>query len=299
MQTTNPTTDRGGLAFALGAYGIWGLFPLYLMTIRHVPPLEFVGWRVVLTLPVCIVLLLFRSQFGRFLHALGNPRAIGILCASAAIIAVNWLIYVTAVQTGHVFAASLGYYINPLVNVLAGTVFLRERLSRLQWFAVAVAAMGVLVLAWGAHEMLGISMTLAISFAAYGLLRKLAPVESLPGLAIESLILLLPAAGLLVWQSGDAGHLSFGTGLVEDSYLAMAGIVTATPLLLFAAAARRMDYSTLGFVQYLAPTLVFLLGLFLFEERLRTIQLVCFVFIWIAIAIYSFDIYWRRRKVAA
>lgn len=289
----------GGLPYALGAYAIWGLFPLYLMQIHHVPPLEFVGWRVVLTLPVCLVIIVLRRQLGQLLAALRDPKAVGILAASALIIGVNWLVYVTAVQTGHIFAASLGYYINPLVNVLTGTIFLKERLSRTQWFAVAVAGFGVSILAWGAWEMLGISLTLAISFAGYGLLRKLAPVESLPGLAVESFLLLLPATGILAWQVAQTGGLSFGHGTMNDSLLACAGLVTATPLLLFAAAARRMEYSTLGFVQYLAPTLVFLFGLFVFEEELRTVQLVCFLFIWTAVAIYSIDLLTRRKRVVA
>jgi len=294
----NETSDRpSGLPYALGAYTIWGLFPLYLMNIRHVPPLEFVGWRVVLTLPVCLVILVMRRQLGHLLAALRNPRAVRILAASALIIGVNWLVYVTAIQTGHVFAASLGYYINPLVNVLAGTIFLKERLSRTQWFAVAVAAIGVSILAWGAREMLGISLTLAVSFAGYGLLRKLAPVESLPGLTVESFLLLLPASGILAWQIAFAGGLSFGQGAMNDSLLACAGLVTATPLLLFAVAARRMEYSALGFVQYLAPTLVFLFGLFVFDERLRIVQLLCFLFIWTAIAIFSFDLMARRRQM--
>jgi chloramphenicol-sensitive protein RarD len=289
--------DRpSGLPHAIGAYLIWGLLPLYLLLLRDVPAFEFVGWRVVFTVPVCLLLTALLRQWGELRRALASPRTLAVLALSAVLIGGNWLVYVAAIQGGHVLAASLGYYINPLVNVLAGTVFLRERLSRGQWIAVAVAAAGIAPLAWAAGEMLGISLLLAASFAAYGLVRKLAPVGSLPGLTVETALLLAPALAILAWQSDTAGGLSFGLSPVIDVALACSGIVTASALLLFAVAARRMDYSTLGFCQYLAPTLVFLCGLLVFREPLRPIQAACFVAIWTAIAIFSWDLWRRRRK---
>lgn len=294
--TQHAADKPSGLPQALGAYLIWGLIPLYFMLVAHLPPLEFIGWRVLFTVPVCVVIVLLRRQVSEVLKALRDPRLLGLLTLSAVLIGANWLIYVTAIQAGHVLATSLGYYINPLVNVLAGTLFLGERMSRTQWTAVAIATAGVALLAWGARDMLGISLALAVSFCGYGLVRKLTPVGSLPGLTIETLVLVLPAAGIIAWHAGQPGGIHFGHDLKLDALTAGLGIATAIPLLLFAVAARRMDYSTLGFVQYLAPTIVFFLGLFHFREPLKPVQLICFVMIWSAVAIFMWDIWSRRAR---
>lgn len=288
-----------GLPFAIGAYLIWGLLPLYLKLIPSVPPVEFVGWRIVFTVPVCLAIVALRRQGAELLAAMRNLKVLGALMASALLIGGNWLIYIFAVQSNHVLAASLGYYINPLLNVLLGTVFLGERLSRLQWVAVAIAAVGVSVLAWGARDMLFISLSLASSFAFYGLVRKLAPVGSLPGLTIETLLLIVPALGVLAFFAAGPAPLSFGQELDTTLLIAGSGVVTAVPLLMFALAARRMDYSALGFVQFLAPTLQFVLSLTVFGESLRPIQLVAFVLIWGAIGVFTCDLIVKRRAAAA
>ena len=280
---------------ALGAYLIWGLLPLYLRLVHSVPPFEFVGWRIVFTLPLCLLFIALRGQIADLLAALSNLRTMLLLLASALLIGINWVVYIAAIQSGHVFASSLGYYINPLINVLFGTVFLREKLSRLQWAAVAVAAIGVSLLAWNARDMLWISLTLAVSFSAYGLVRKLVPVGSLPGLTIESAVLVLPAIGFIVWQTSGGAQAAVGHDLRQSLLVALSGVLTAVPLLLFAIAARRMDYSTLGFVQFMSPTLVFFLGLFVFGEPLRPVQLACFVLIWAAIALFVWDLLARQR----
>jgi len=286
-----------GLPHAVGAYLIWGLVPLYFALIEQVPAFEFVAWRVIFTLPVCIAIVLVRRQVASVIAALRNPRVVGLLVLSSALVASNWLTYVAAIQTGHVLATSLGYYINPLINVLMGTLFLKERMSRTQWVAVAIAAVGVSLLAWGAREMLGISLVLAASFATYGLVRKLVPVGSLPGLTIETLATYTPAIAYLAWRAASPAGIHFGADWRVDLLLAGTGVVTAIPLLLFAEAARRMNYSTLGFIQFLAPTIVFFLGLFVFHEPLRPVQLVCFVMIWSAAAIFVWDLWSRGRKV--
>ena len=294
--TDNSVSDRpSGLPHAFGAYLIWGMLPVYLRFVHSVPAFEFVGWRLIFTLPVCLLIVALRRQGREVLTALGNPRTLGLLLTSALLIGGNWLLYVTAIQTGHVFASSLGYYINPLVNVLAGTLFLGERLNRRQWVAVGIAAAGVSLLAWDARDMLGIALALAISFSGYGLVRRLTPVGSLPGLTIETMLLLLPAIGIVVWQAQSHGGFPFGRDLQIDLLLPLAGVITAVPLLLFATATKRMDYSTLGFIQYLAPTIVFLLGLFMFHEPLRQVQLACFVLIWAAAALFVWDLLSRRR----
>ena len=295
MQNEPAKTDNSGLIMAFGAYLIWGFLPLYLRLVHWVPPYEFIGWRIIWTLPLCLAVLALRGQMRILLDALRRPRNVALLALSALLIAVNWTIYVIAIQSGHVFAASLGYYINPLVNVLAGTVLLGERLTRRQWLAVGLAALGVSLLAWDAREMLWISLTLAVSFSGYGLVRKLVAVESLPGLTIETLLLLIPAA-LTVWwfaQGPDGSAMTRGPGAA--ALMMAGGAITGIPLLLFAAAARRMDYSSLGMVQFCAPTIVFLLGVFVFGEPLRAVQLACFVLIWSAIAVFVWDILAQRR----
>ena len=292
---TEPTPARpSGLPMALGAYTIWGLLPLYLMLVRQVPPIEFVGWRIIFTLPLCALFIVVRRQWPDLRTALTTPAVMLRLGISAALVGINWLIYIAAIQQGHVFAASLGYYINPLVNVLAGTLFLGEKLSRRQWAAVALAAAGVSLLAWDARDMLWISLSLAVSFSAYGLVRKTTPVGSVPGLTIESLLLLLPAIGIVAWYAGQPAGTAFGRDLSSSLLIALSGVVTAVPLVMFAIAARRMDYSTLGFVQYIAPTMVFLLGLFVFGEPLSQTKLACFVAIWCAIALFVWDLLARR-----
>jgi chloramphenicol-sensitive protein RarD len=197
---------------------------------------------------------------------------------------------------GHVLAASLGYYINPLVNVLAATVFLHEKLTRRQWIAVALAAIGVALLAQGALDTLWISLLMAFSFAGYGLVRKLVPVDALPGLTVETIVLLVPGLGLLAWQAATPQGLMMGSSLRLDLLLACAGPLTAIPLMLFASAARRLDFSVLGFIQFVTPTGLFVLSVFVFGEPLRPVQMVCFLFIWTAIAVFCWDILSRRRQ---
>ena len=284
-----------GLAPAVAAYVIWGFLPVYLLLVREVPPFEFVGWRIVWTLPICLLIVAIRRQGPDLRAALGDRRSLLVLSGSAILIGINWLVYVWAIQQGEVLAASLGYYINPLLNVVLGTVFLGERLTRLQWIAVALAACGVALLLGGALTTLWISLTLATSFGIYGLLRKQVAVGSLPGLTIESFILLIPAIAIAIFYAGTPAGSSFGHDLGLSLAIVLGGVVTAIPLLLFAVAARRLDYSVLGMIQFIAPTIVFLLGLTVFEQPLKPVQLACFMFIWAALAIFVWDLLTRRR----
>ncbi len=299
MREEDAPPIRSGLPVALGAYVIWGLLPLYLILVKAVPPFEFVGWRIIWTLPFCLAIVAFRKQWPDVVAAIRDRASLMTLFASAILIGINWLVYVWAIQNGNVYAASLGYYINPLLNVLLGTLILGERLSKRQWIAVALAATGVAFLAAGALTTLWISLTLALSFGTYGLLRKRVNVGSLPGLTIESAILLLPAIGIAAYYAG----LPQGSAFTVDAQLSLAimlgGVLTAVPLLMFAVAAKRMDYSTLGFIQFLAPTIVFLLGLFVFEEELKPAQLACFTLIWIALIIFVSDMWAKRKRSAA
>ena len=211
------------------------------------------------------------------------------LTLSSVLIAINWFVYVWAIQADEVYAASLGYYINPLLNVLLGTLILGETLSPAKWFAVALAGFGVSLLAGGALTTLWISLTLAFSFGIYGLVRKQVPVGALPGLTIESALLLLPSAAIAIWYARTQGS-SFTQSLDLSLLIMLGGVLTAVPLLCFAVAARRMAYSTLGFIQFLAPSIVFVLGLTVFGEPLETVEIACFACIWAAAAIFVVDL---------
>lgn len=295
MNEAPPQPRQSGLAAGLSAYVIWGFLPLYLILVREVPAFEFVGWRIIWTLPICLVIVAVRRQGPQLRAAFADRRSLATLAASAMLIAVNWVVYVWAIQQGHVFAASLGYYINPLINVLLGTLVLGEKLSRRQWLAVAIAAAGVALLLGGALTTLWISLTLGLSFGTYGLLRKRVDVGALPGLTIESALLLVPAAAIAGWYAASPAGSSFAQSPELGFTIALGGLLTAIPLLLFAIAARRMDYSTLGFLQFIAPTIVFVLGLTVFDQPLEPVQLACFVLIWTAIAIFVWDILARRQ----
>lgn len=288
-------SNQGGLPYALAAYGIWGFVPLFFKLLSTVPPVEVLAQRIIWSLPLCFVIMLFRRQIGEYLTALKDWRTLRLLLASALLIAVNWLVYIYSIFTDHVLAASLGYYLNPLVNVMLGMIFLGERLSRLQLAAVVIAGVGVAILLAGALDTLWISLTLAFTFAIYGLIRKVAPVGSLPGLAVETTVLLVPSLGIAAWYLWAGDARGFGSEGSVSLLLMAGGIVTAVPLLLFATAARRMSYAALGFVQFLAPTVQFLLSLFVFGEPLKPAQLACFLLIWASIAVFSFDMLRKMR----
>jgi len=299
--TSSPSSKeaQSGLPAALGAYLLWGFLPLYLLLVREVPPFEFVGWRIIWTLPLCLLIISVRKQLPELKAALSNPKTLLALFASAILIGINWFVYVWAISKNQVYAASLGYYLNPLLNVLLGTLVLKERLSRWQWLAVAVAASAVALLSIGALTSLWISLTLALSFCLYGLVRKQVDIGSLPGLTIESAILLLPACAIAAWYAVSPAGSAFGADPMLSLIIVFSGVVTAAPLLLFAIAARRMAYSTLGFIQYLAPTIVFILGLTVFGEQLRPVQLASFVLIWLAVAIFVADLWMKTRRAKA
>ena len=298
--SSDPAAPRGsGLPQAFAAYAIWGLLPIYLHATRVVPAAEFVGWRVVLTVPVCLGLILATGQAGELLGVLRDPRRLAALGLSAALIGANWLIYIAAIQAGHVLATSMGYYINPLLNILLGTLFLGERLAPRQWLAVAVAAAGVMVLASGAQTAVWLSLSLAATFGFYGLVRKLVPVSAVTGLTVETLVLLPVGLAVVGWYALQPAGTSLTHGPGTAALIIAAGPITAVPLLLFAAAARRLPYATIGFIQFMSPTLVFIQGIWLFHEPINQRQLVCFALIWTACAIYCWDLLLRRRQAAA
>lgn len=282
--------DRAGLAAALGTHAIWGSMPLYLLLVKTVPAVEYVAWRILFTLPLCLAALAWRQAGDEVRAVLRDRKALLTLFGSASLIAVNWFLYVWAINSGHVYAASLGYYVLPLLMMLLGLLVLGERLTRLQWAAVALAAGGVAVLASGALTTLWVSLSMAVTFGLYGLLRKTVNAGSLAGLTIESLILAPFALAVVAWYAASPAGSALARGPLVAAGTAFGGPMTAVPLMLFAFAARRMPYTVMGFLQFISPTIVFLLGLFVFGEDLKPAQLACFVAIWGAAAVFVFDI---------
>jgi chloramphenicol-sensitive protein RarD len=283
---------RAGILLGLGAYLIWGLMPLYFKLLTRVSAPEIVAHRILWSLIFLGVLVALWRRWAAIRAAATTGKVLTTLVVTALLIAVNWLVYIYAVVSGHVLEGSLGYYLNPLVNVLFGVLLLKEKLTRAQGFACLLAGAGVAVLAAGAGTGLWISLTLAISFASYGFLRKIAPVDALEGLWVETAILAPVALGwVLLRTDGAFGQL----GANIDALLILGGAVTAIPLLLFTAAARRLPYSMLGFLQYVAPSLQFLLAVLVFGEPFTRAHAICFAAIWSALAIFSFE-GWRGAR---
>jgi chloramphenicol-sensitive protein RarD len=270
----------------LGAYAIWAMFPIYMQLLAAVPPVEIVAQRILWSVLLLAVIVTLMRRWRTIAEALRDPRLIGLLCLSATLIAVNWLVYIWAVLHNHVLATSLGYFINPLVNVGLGMILLGERLRRLQLWAVGLAGIGVAALALAGGAALLIALALALSFGSYGLVRKIAPVDALAGLLIETAVLAPLAAAWLLWLGPTP---AFGADLGQDILLALSGVITAVPLLLFAAAAKRMRYATLGLLQYLTPSLLFLQAVLLFGEELRPVHFFTFACIWTGVALYAWD----------
>src|SRR5690606_9240513 len=266
--------------------------PLYLLLVKTIDPLEFVAWRLVFTLPLCLMLLAVTRGWSELRTVLGNRRALLTLVGSASMVAVNWWLYVWAIQTGHVYAASLGYYSLPWLMMLLGVVFLGGRLGRRQWWAGGLAGAGVGLLAIGALTPMWLRLSMAVTFGIYGLLRKTVAAGALAGLTVESLILMPVAVGIVAWFWGSSTGPALGQGWDIAFAVALSGPMTALPLMWFAIAARRMPYTVIGFLQFISPTIVFLLGLFWFGQELRLAQLGCFVLIWIAAALFT----WRSEE---
>jgi len=299
------SAERRGLWVAIASFVLWGLMPLYWHLLNMVPSLQIVAHRVVWSTLLVVAWLLWKSGRGWLREALARPRAAWMLALSGALIGFNWSLYIWAVNAGHVVESSLGYFINPLLNVVLGVVFLHERLSRMKWLAVAFAAAGVAWLTVQFGQPPWIAICLALSFALYGLLRKLLAIDAVAGLGVESVYLFLPAIAVVAWgeMHGQGGFLplngadAWGAG--ADALLVFGGALTALPLIGFAFAVRRVPLSVVGLLQYIAPTLQFLTGVFVFHEAFDRQRLVGFVLIWIGLAIFASESVWRARRQAA
>lgn len=287
---------RTGILSAALAFLCWGLFPLYFHAISEVPPMQILLHRVVWSLLFLAIILTIRRQWKWLGELRSQPRVMGSFVISSLLLSGNWLLYIWAVNNGHVIDASLGYFINPLVNVMLGYLVLKERLRVGQWAAIALAAVGVLWLTWQAGQMPWIALVLAASFGGYGLMRKTAALGALEGLSFETLILFPFALGYLAWLT-VAGENTFLTTTSDTTrwLLVAAGPITAIPLLLFASGARKIPLSVLGLLQYIGPSIQLSLGVFLFHEAFTSARLAGFVLIWSALALYAAEGLYKRN----
>lgn len=278
------------------AFSIWGLFPLYFNAVGNVDTTEVLAHRMLWSLLFLGIVLSVRRQWQWLGLALRQPRVIGSFVASALLLSTNWFTYIWAVNHGHVIDASLGYFLTPLVNVTLGYALLHERLRRIQWLAIALAACGVAWLAWQSGQLPWIALLLALTFGGYGLLRKTAALGALEGLSLETLILFPPAFAYLCWLMLTGTSTFISTDADSTRWLlAAAGPITAIPLLLFAAGARKIPLSVLGLLQYIAPTIQLLLGIWIFHEIFSAERMIGFVIIWSALALYALEGLWQRR----
>jgi chloramphenicol-sensitive protein RarD len=287
---------RKGIIYATSAFLLWGSFPLYFKLLKDVAPMQILAHRMLWSLVFLAIVLTWRKQWTWLGPALREPRVVAGFIFSAILLSGNWFLYIWAVNNGRTVDASLGYFINPLINVMLGYFLLKERLRPGQWAAIGLAACGVAWLTWQAGQLPWISLTLACSFGTYGLMRKTAPLGALEGLSLETLLLLPLALGYAIWLStrGENVFMSLPTHL--QWLLMAAGPITAVPLLLFASGARLIPLSVLGLLQYIAPTLQLLTGVVIFHEPFSSQRMIGFIIIWGALALYSIESMWRSRS---
>ena len=294
-EETPEQQTRNGLIAGLVAYCLWGVLPIYFVAVRDVDTMEVLVHRIIWAVPFGAAIIHLRHQWGEVWRALTHTKMLAYLSLTAILIAGNWLVYILAVQRDQIFQASLGYYINPLLFAVAGVFLMGEKLRRPQTIAVSLAAIGVLVLTVSGGQFPAIALFLGTSFTIYGIIRKKVVIGGMPGLFVETLVLLLPGLIYLLMLI-SRGEAVFGSGVPAMSgTLVLAGPITVIPLLAFALAARRLNLSTVGMLQFIAPTLQFLIGVY-YGERLTTAHIVCFGCIWIAVALFSWDAWRSARK---
>lgn len=276
-----------GFLYALTAYLLWGFLPLYMKALAHIPPVEVIAHRVLWSVPIALLVLVWLGRTGDLKAALRSPRMLGMGAMTAALISVNWGIYVWAIGSGHALDAALGYYINPLFSIFLGAVLLRERIGRTQGVAIALAAVAVAILTWEAGRLPVVALGLTVSWGFYAFLKKWLPIGPNQGFALEVLILLPLALAYIAWLAATGtGH--FLQGVAWDNALLLGcGIVTAVPLMIYANGAKRLRLSTIAIMQYIAPTMIFLTAVFVFGEPFSGVKLVAFALIWAALVVYS------------
>jgi chloramphenicol-sensitive protein RarD len=290
-----------GFAFALTAYVLWGFLPFFMKAVAHIPAAEVVAHRIIWSVPLAGLVLVWLGRTADIKAALRSPRMLGMATLTAVLITVNWGIYVWAIGAGRAIETALGYYVNPLFSIFLGAVLLKEKLDRAQIVAIALAAVAVAILAFDAGGLPWVSLSLCVSWAFYAFCRKALPIGPNQGFFLEVLILSVPAIGYVIWlESTGQGH--FGdTGMADVLWLLSCGIVTAVPLMVYANGAKLLRLSTIGIMQYIAPTMIFIIAVFAFGEPFGTVKLIAFVFIWAALFIYSGSMLRsaRNRRLAA
>lgn len=287
-----------GFGFALTAYLLWGALPLFMKAVAHISPAEVIAHRVIWSVPIAVAVLLWRGRLGDVWTALRTPRLLAMGAATAALISVNWGIYVWSIGAGHALDTALGYYINPLFSVFLGAVLLGERLSRAQKAAIALAALAVAVMTVDAGRLPFAALGLTVTWGFYAYLKKSLPIGPNQGFLLEVLILLVPALGYVAWLAATGtGHFLMGNAR-DTALLSSCGLVTAVPLMIYANGAKLLRLSTIGIMQYIAPTMIFLLAVFLFGEPFGTARMIAFPMIWLALAIYTFALFRQSRSKA-
>ena len=294
---TKANEDTGaGLGFALTAYGLWGFLPLYMKMPDHVSAAEVVAHRILWSVPIAALVLIVLRRTSELRDALRTPRMLMMACLTAALVSVNWGIYVWAIAAGNAMDAALGYYINPLFSILLGAVVLREKLTPTQLVAIALAVAAVLVLTLEAGRLPWAAIGLMLSWGLYALAKKSLPIGPNQGFLLEVLILLLPALGYLVYLTAT-GQSHFSMSFDRDTWLLIGcGAVTAVPLMIYANGAKRLRLSTIGILQYIAPTIIFLIAVFVFDEPFGRGRMIAFPMIWMALVIYSASMFRQMRK---
>lgn len=287
-----------GIWNGLGAYALWGFFPIYWKLLQTIPAMEVIGHRIAWSFVLLAMVLLLSGQWQRFRGAAFAPKVIGIYAIAGVLLTINWLIYVWGVNAGFIVETSLGYFINPLISVLLGVVFLQERLRPLQWIPVGLAALGVGYLTLTYGRLPGIALSLAFSFGIYGLVKKVAPLGSLYGLTLETALVFPLALIYLIFLEGAGTGAFLHQGVPTDLLLIGTGVVTSIPLLMFASAARQIPLTTVGILQYLAPTIQFLIGVFVYHEPFDQSRLIGFSLVWLALIIFSVESYLANRVPA-
>jgi chloramphenicol-sensitive protein RarD len=285
-----------GLLFGVSAYVFWGLFPLYWPLLKPASPLEIVSHRAVWTLVFCIIVLALFRQLKSTLAIMKRPKKMAGLFATTVLISINWLTYIWATNNGHVVEAALGYYINPLIIIAFGVLLLREKMRRMQWVAVGIAAIGVTILTIDYGRLPWVAISLALSWGTYGLLKKKLDLGALEGLTIETLISLLPY-GFYLFYLSNQGTGQFGSGVGLTILLIAAGAMTAIPLLLFNGSTTRLPYSTIGLLQYITPTIQFSIGVWINHEEMPPARWIGFIVIWLALATLGTDLFRSSRAI--
>jgi len=273
---------------------LWGFFPIYWKLLHNVPALELIGHRIAWSFLLLVAVILMTGQWAEF-RATFNARTVGIYLSASLLNGINWLTYVWAVNAGHILETSLGYFINPLFSVLLGLIILREKLRPLQWLPLSIATVGVVFLTLEFGQLPWIALVLAATFAFYGLVKKLAPLSSLYGLTLETGLLFMPAVAYLVFLQAAGTGAFLRTSFVADWLMIGAGLVTTVPLLMFASAAKQIPLTMIGVLQYLAPTIQFLIGVFVYKEAFDSSRLIGFSIVWLALIIFWLENYWASR----